>query len=310
MNIQTILSKGKKFGHDPYYRLKTMIKLGFYDSLNDEEFLRKIFQKYQGYPLDLDNPKTFNEKMQWMKLHDRQPEYITMVDKHEAKHYLADRIDSKYIIPTLGVWNSFDDIDFDALPNQFVLKCTHDSGGIVICKDKSTFNKEEARNIINKSLKRDFYLIAREWPYKDVPRRIIAEEYIDELGSDDLLDYKIYCFHGEPKITVVCSERFSETGTRMDYYDENWEFMNISVPHYEPSNKDFKKPPHYEEMIALSKQLSKEFPFLRVDFYDVNNRLYIGELTLYPGAGFIKIEPIEYDYKMGEWLHLENIHRS
>ena len=177
MNIQTILSKGKKFVRDPYYRLKTMIKLGFYDSLNDEEFLRKIFQKYQGYPLDLDNPKTFNEKMQWMKLHDRQPEYITMVDKHEAKHYLADRIDSKYIIPTLGVWNSFDDIDFDALPNQFVLKCTHDSGGIVICKDKSTFNKEEARNIINKSLKRDFYLIAREWPYKDVPRRIIAEEY-------------------------------------------------------------------------------------------------------------------------------------
>ena len=192
MNIQTILTKGKRFISDPYYRLRVMIKMGAYDSLSDEAFLRRIFPQYMGYPLNLDNPQTFSEKMQWMKLYDRKSIYITIVDKYEAKKYLADRIDSKYIIPTLGVWDSFDEIDFDALPNQFVLKCTHDSGGIVICKDKSKFDKEGARQIINKSLQRDFYLIAREWPYKNVRRRILAEEYIDELGNADLLDYKMY----------------------------------------------------------------------------------------------------------------------
>ena len=310
MNIQTILTKGKRFISDPYYRLRVMIKMGAYDSLSDEAFLRRIFPQYMGYPLNLDNPQTFSEKMQWMKLYDRKSIYTTIVDKYEAKKYLADRIDSKYIIPTLGVWDSFNEIDFDALPNQFVLKCTHDSGGIVICKDKSKFDKEGARQIINKSLQRDFYLIAREWPYKNVRRRILAEEYIDELGNADLLDYKMYSFHGEPKLTVVCSERFSKGGTRMNYYDEDWNYINLSVLHYEPSKKTFEKPPHYEEMRSLCKQLSKDFPFLRVDFYDVNDHLYIGELTLFPGAGFIKMEPMEFDYEMGEWLHLEGIHRS
>lgn len=310
MNIQTVLNKGKRFISDPLYRLRVMIKMGAYNSLNDEAFLKKMFPKYMGYALNLDNPKTFSEKLQWMKLYVRKPIYTTMVDKYEAKKYLANRIDSKYIIPNLGVWDNFDEIDFDTLPNQFVLKCTHDSGGIVICKDKSTFDKKRARRIINKSLKRDYYLIAREWPYKNVPRRILAEEYIEELGNADLLDYKMYSFHGEPKLTVVCSERFSEGGTRMNYYDLDWNFINISISHYKPSNKHYVKPPHYDEMKMLCKQLSKDFPFLRVDFYDVNNHLYVGELTLYPGAGFIKIEPSEFDYKMGEWLRLESVHRS
>ena len=310
MNIQTVLNKGKRFISDPLYRLRVMIKMGAYNSLSDEAFLKKMFPKYMGYTLNLDNPQTFSEKLQWMKLYDRKPIYTNIVDKYQAKQFLADKIDSKYIIPNLGVWDNFDEIDFDILPNQFVLKCTHDSGGIVICKDKSTFDKESARRIINRSLKRDYYLIAREWPYKNVPRRILAEEYIDELGSIDLLDYKMYSFHGEPKLTVVCSNRFSMGGTRMDYYDLDWNLINISILHYEPSNKHYAKPPHYEEMKMLCKQLSKDFPFLRVDFYDVNNHLYVGELTLYPGAGFIKIEPSEFDYKMGEWLRLESVHRS
>lgn len=310
MNIQTILTKGKRFITDSHYRTRTLVKLGVYDSLRDEAFLRKMFPKYMGYPLNLKNPRTFNEKLQWMKLYDRQPQYINMVDKYEAKFYLANRIDSKYIIPTLGVWDTFDEIDFDALPNQFVLKCTHDSGGIVICKDKTEFNKEEARRIINRSLACDFFRIAREWPYKGVPHRIIAEEYIEALGDNDLLDYKMYSFHGNPKLTIVCSNRFGSGGTRMDFYDVNWQYMDVIMGHYMPTKQSFKKPEHYDEMLSICRTLSKDFRFLRVDFYDVEGHLYVGELTFYPGAGFETLRPIEFDYEMGGWLHLEDIHRS
>ena len=189
----------------PYYRTRVLIKSGYYDSLSDEDFLKKVFPKYMGYPLDLENPKTFSEKLQWLKVNFRDPIQTVMVDKHEAKNFIAQRVGEQYIIRTLAVWDSVEDIDFDALPNQFVLKCTHDSGGIVICKDKSTLDWEAAKAKLRTFLKRDYSRIAREWPYKNVPRRIIGEEYLSELGSNDILDYKMYCFHGEPKLTVVCS---------------------------------------------------------------------------------------------------------
>lgn len=310
MKLSKLCKVGMSFLTKPYYRTRVLIKLGYYDNLSDEDFLKKVFPKYMGYPLDLENPKTFSEKLQWLKVNYRNPILTVMVDKHEAKHFIAERVGSQYIIPTLAVWDSVEDIDFDALPNQFVLKSTHDSGGIVICKDKSSLDIEAAKAKLRASLKRDYSKIAREWAYQNVPRRIIAEEYISELGKDDLLDYKMYSFHGEPKLTVVCSDRFSKTGTRMNFYDINWEPMGIHFGHYPPLPTEFPKPATYEEMKRLTAELSKDCPFLRVDFYEIKGRLFIGELTLFPGAGLETFRPMSKDYELGEWLHLETVHRS
>ena len=310
MKLSKLCKVGMSFLTKPYYRTRVLIKLGYYDSLSDEEFLKKVFPKYMGYPLDLENPKTFSEKLQWLKVNYRNPIQTVMVDKHEAKHFIAERVGNQYIIPTLAVWDSVEDIDIDALPNQFVLKSTHDSGGIVICKDKSSLDFEAAKAKLSVSLKRDYSKIAREWPYQNVLRRIIAEEYISELGNDDLLDYKMYSFHGEPKLTVVCSDRFSKTETRMNFYNIDWEPMGIHFGHYPPLPLEFPKPATYEEMKRLTAELSKDCPFLRVDFYEIKGRLFIGELTFFPGAGLEKFRPMSKDYELGEWLHLETVHRS
>ena len=310
MKLSKLCKVGMSFLTKPYYRTRVLIKLGYYDSLSDEEFLKKVFPKYMGYPLDLENPKTFSEKLQWLKVNYRDPIQTVMVDKHEAKNFIAQRVGEQYIIRTLAVWDSVEDIDFDALPNQFVLKCTHDSGGIVICKDKSSLDREAAKAKLSASLQRDYSRIAREWPYKDVPRRIIAEEYLSELGSNEILDYKMYCFHGKPKLTVVCSDRFSKTGTRMNFYDIDWKPMGIHFGHYPPVSTEFTRPETYEEMLRVATELSKDCPFLRVDFYEIKGRLYIGELTFFPGAGFEKFRPMTKDYELGEWLHLETIHRG
>lgn len=310
MKLSKLCKVGMSFLTKPYYRTRVLIKMGCYDSLSDADFLKKVFSKYMGYPLDLENPKTFSEKLQWLKVNYREPIQTVMVDKYEAKLFIAQRVGDQYIIPTLAVWDSVEDIDLDALPNQFVLKCTHDSGGIVICKDKSSFDFEAAKAKLSASLHRDYSRIAREWPYKDVPRRIIAEEYLSELGSNEILDYKMYCFHGEPKLTVVCSNRFSKTGTRMNFYDIDWEPMGIHFGHYPPLSTEFPLPVTYDEMKRLTAELSKDCPFLRVDFYEIKGCLYIGELTFFPGAGFEKFRPMSKDYELGEWLHLENLHRS
>ena len=310
MKLSKLCKVGMSFLTKPYYRTRVLIKLGYYDSLSDEEFLKKVFPKYMGYPLDLENPKTFSEKLQWLKVNYREPIQTVMVDKHEAKHFIAHRVGDQYIIPTLAVWDSVEDIDFDALPNQFVLKCTHDSGGIVICKDKSSLDRKATKAKLSASLQRDYSRIAREWPYKDVPRRIIAEEYLSELGNNEILDYKMYCFHGEPKITVVCSDRFSKTGTRMNFYDIDWKPMGIHFGHYPPLSTEFPRPETYDEMLRLAMELSKDCPFLRVDFYEIKGRLYIGELTFFPGAGLEQFCPMTKDYELGEWLHLENVHRG
>ena len=310
MKFRKLCNVGMSFLTKPYYRTRVLIKSGYYDSLSDEDFLKKVFPKYMGYPLDLENPKTFSEKLQWLKVNFRDPIQTVMVDKHEAKHFIAQRVGNQYIIPTISVWNSVDDIDLDRLPNQFVLKCTHDSGGIVICKDKSTLDWEAAKAKLRTFLKRDYSRIAREWPYKNVPRRIIGEEYLSELGSNDILDYKMYCFHGEPKLTVVCSNRFSKTGTRMNFYDIDWNPMGIHFGHYPPLPTEFPKPDTYGEMQQVAMELSQGCPFLRVDFYEIKGHIFIGELTFFPGAGFERFRPMSKDYELGEWLHLENVHRG
>lgn len=286
-------------------RFLLLSSLSLFKDMNDEEYLKKLFKCHMKRELNLDNPQTFNEKLQWLKLYDRKPEYTTMVDKYAVKKYVADIIGEEYIIPTLGVWNHFDEIDFDKLPNQFVLKCTHDSGGIVICKDKNKLDLKSAKKKIEKCLKRNYYWSSREWPYKDVKPRIIAEPYMEDSKAYELIDYKFMCFNGEVKCSFTCSERFSEDGLKVTFFDKDWNVMPFER-HYPASKNPPKKPINYDKMIQFSEQLSKGILFVRVDFYEINGQLFFGELTFYPGGGFEEFTPEEWDYKLGDFLKLKN----
>ncbi len=285
-------------------RFAILSRLGFYNSMPDEEYLKKKYKYSMGKELNLDNPQTFNEKLQWLKLYDRKPVYTTMVDKYEAKKYVADIIGEEYIIPTLGVWNHFDEIDFDKLPNQFVLKCTHDSGGLVICKDKAKLDKAAAKKKIEKSLKRDFYLNGREWPYKNVKPRIIAETYMEDEETKELRDYKFFCFNGKVKALFIASERQTkDEETKFDFFDADYNHLPFTNGH--PNAEVLpKKPVMFEEMKVLAEKLSQGVPELRVDFYEVNGRIYFGELTFSHWSGMMPFDPEEWDKTFGDWIEL------
>ncbi len=272
---------------------------------SDKKFLKMKFRLEMGQKLDLENPKTFNEKLQWLKLYNRKPEYTTMVDKYAVKEYVASIIGKEHIIPTLGVWNSVDEIDWDSLPNQFVLKTTHGGGGggVAICKDKATFDRAKARKILQKSLDGDIYWNYREWPYKDVPKRIIAEQFMSNNGKD-LEDYKIHCFNGEPKFILVCSNRYGKGAMVDDFYTPEWELMDVRRPGHPKSEKASKAPEQLKQMLELSIILSKDIPFLRTDFYIIQGKIYFGELTFFPASGMSKFEPNEWDYTFGNYLKL------
>lgn len=305
-NIIRKIKHGFQFIFDNKYRFFILRDIGFFDNMPDELYLKKVFLYKLGYPLNLQNPQTFNEKLQWLKLHDRKPEYTTMVDKYEVKKYVADKIGEQYIIPTLGVWNSFDEIDFDSLPNQFVLKCTHDSGGLVICRDKSSFDIEAARKIINKSLSVNYYYAGREWPYKNVKPRIIAEQYMEDGEHLVPEDYKIYCFNGNPKYIVVFHNRFDNRKALSEtVYNINWEPQHISLDeHFAISDKTSPKPECLEELLEITRILCKNISQVRVDFYILNNKIYFGEITLYTANGLQKMIPEELDAILGNWIKL------
>ena len=283
----------------------SIISRGFLNCLSDKTYLRLYFLCRLNKKLDLDSPKTFNEKLQWLKLYDRNPEYTKMVDKYEVKEYVSSIIGEEYVIPTLGVWNRFEDIDFDKLPNQFVLKCTHDSGGVIIVKDKEKLDKQSAKKKINKSLKRNYYYNGREWPYKNVKPRIIAETYMEDSKTKELRDYKFMCFGGKVKCSFCCTERYSEDGLKVTFFDREWNVMPFER-HYPKSSKEILRPQNYDKMIELSETLAKNIPFVRIDFYEINNQIYFGELTFYPGSGFEEFEPFEWDKKMGDMIKLPN----
>ena len=278
---------------DPDFRFIVNAVRGLYDRLPDEAYLQRMFRARMGYELNLNNPQTFNEKLQWLKLYDRKPIYTTMVDKYEAKKYVAGIIGEQYIIPTLGVWDKFDDIDFDSLPDKFVLKSTHDSGGVVICRNRDFFNIEEARVKINQSLQRNYYYQFREWPYKDVKPRIIAEEYFEDPstmvpGHEPVLnDYKLQCFDGKFDNIFVAEGRFSKRGVRYHYFDRDWNY----IPYCPYDDIDLAalqmlRPKNYEKMIEIAEKLSAGLPELRVDLYEINGRVYFGEMTFYSQSGF------------------------
>lgn len=249
------------------------------------------------------NPKTFNEKLQWLKLNDRKPIYTTMVDKYEAKKYVADIIGEEYIVPTLGVWDKFDDIDFNKLPNQFVLKCTHDSEGLVIVKGKSKLDIPAAKKKIEKSLKQNFYYIGREWPYKNVKPRIIAESYLVDESGYELKDYKIFCLNGKAEYVEVDFNRAVEH--KLNPYDLEWNPLNFCDKSKNDYSANIPKPTRLNDMIATAEKLSKDMKFLRVDMYSIYDKFYVGELTLFPGSGFIDFKPKEIDLKLGEKLNLK-----
>ena len=270
----------------------------------DRLFLKLLFRIKMGYKLNLDNPQTYSEKLQWLKLNNRKPEYTQMVDKVGAKEYVANIIGGEYIIPTIGVWDSVDDIDFDKLPNQFVLKCTHDSGGIVICPDKSKLDINAAKRKLKRGLKKNFYSQNREWPYKNVVPRIIGEQYMVDESGYELKDYKWFCFDGVPKALFIATDRGVEgEETKFDFFDADFNHLPFTNGHPN-ANREILKPKGFEEMKRLAAKLSAGHPHLRVDFYDINGMIYFGELTFYHWSGTTPFEPIEWDYKFGEWIKL------
>lgn len=275
--------------------------------VDDKTFLKIVYRIKMGQKLDLNNPKTFNEKLQWLKLHDRKDIYTTMVDKYEAKKYIADIIGEQYIIPTLGVYDRFDDIDFKKLPKQFVIKCTHDSGGLIVCKDKTKLNINEAKKKINKCMKQNFYYLGREWPYKNVKPKIIIERYMEDGSGYQLKDYKIFCFNGVPKIILICSER--QTNLKETWFDEYFKKIDVTEGGHETDNS-IKKPKELKEMMDLAKKLSKNMVFLRTDFYIVKNKVYFGEITLFPASGYERFVPEEWNRKLGDMIDLSPLKKE
>ena len=268
----------------------------------DDRYLKIAFWARMGKWQNLESPQTFSEKLQWIKLHDRNPLYTKMVDKYEVKAIVADIIGEEYVIPTIGVWNSAEDIAFASLPTQFVLKCTHDSGGLVICKDKSKLEIGAAKKKLATCLKHSFYWGMREWPYKDVKPRVIAEQYMeDETG--ELRDYKFFCFNGEVKALFIASDRTKNIETKFDFFDEKFNHLPFTNGH---PNADVPplKPIRFDEMKMLAAKLSKGIPHVRVDFYEIKGKVYFGEMTFFHWSGMTPFVPEEWDYKFGNWIKL------
>lgn len=271
---------------------------------SDKVYLKLLFPLKTGYRLNLENPKTYNEKLQWLKLNYRSDLLPKLVDKYEFKEYARKMIGDEYIIKTYGVWESFEEINFEELPNQFVLKTTHDQGGVVVCKDKSLLDIEKTRQKINRHLnRRNLYYLMREWPYKYVKPRIIAEELLIEKGELGLKDYKFYCFHGEPKVLYISFGRQSDK-TYFDFYDISFNKLDIKRPKYAQPKEVMEKPDNFDKMIELAKVLSKNEPHVRVDFYNIDGKIKLGEFTLFQGGGMMPFYPKKWDYTFGSWIDL------
>lgn len=296
------MNKIIRFICDKGYRYGVYLRYGLFNHLSDEAFLKLRYESKMGEKLDLENPRTFNAKLQWLKLYNRHPEHTQMVDKYGVKQLVAEQIGERYIIPTLGVWERFEDIDFDALPDQFVLKCTHDSGGLVICRDKASLDLEKAKRKLNASLKRNFYLRCREWPYKNVKPQILAEVYMQDGQNLSLPVYKIFNFDGEPKI-IQSIQNDKTKQASIDYFDTEWNLLDMRQ-NFPNSQKPLERPEGLSEMLELARKLSKGFPFLRTDFYVINGRIYFSEYTFFSDAGWQKFHPEQWDKQLGDWIQL------
>ena len=273
--------------------------------LSDKAYLKLRYRLTMGKRLNLKNPQSFNEKLQWLKLNDRNPEHTVMVDKYLVRQYIADKIGEEYLIPLLGVWDDPDEIDFDSLPGKFVLKCNHNSGiGMYICKDKFSMDVDKVKKELRRGLKQNYYLNGREWPYKNVPRKIIAEQYMEDEKTSELRDYKFFAFDGEVKALFIATDR-QKVGeeTKFDFFDENFNHLDFTNGHPNAAILP-QKPEKFEEMKVLASKLSKGIPHVRVDFYEVNGKIYFGELTFSHWSGMVPFEPEKWDYTFGSWINL------
>ena len=286
-----------------------MSLLSHYGSfINDKTYLKLIYFIKFGRKLNLKNPTRHCDKLQWYKLYYHNPLMTKCVDKYEVTNYVKEKIGEKYLIPTLGIWDNFDDIDFDKLPNQFCLKCTHDSGSYIICKDKSTFDIDAARKKFNRYMKGRFFWYGREWAYKNVKPRIMAQEYIDSLGKPESVEYKLTCFNGKVKFITVCSGiAHSDYELRKnDHFDRDWNKLDWYA-YYKPSGKVIERPEFMDEIIDISDKLAEGFPQVRIDSYVINGKVYFGEMTFYTWSGLIEFTPDEWDEKIGSWWNLPEI---
>ncbi len=271
---------------------------------NDAFYIKLKHWIVFGRPCNLKHPKSFSEKLQWIKLHDRKPVYHQMVDKVEMKQFVTERLGEGYVIPTLGVWDNFDDIDFASLPNEFILKNTNDSGTYYICRDKSELNIEDARKRLSATWGRDYYVYSREWPYKGLQHRIIAEPLLHDEKSPYLLDYKFYTFNGKPELFFIATDRLAKDGLKIDFFDTQGKHLDINQEHYRGNPQCPPIPNNLSKMVELAEILAQDTYHLRVDFYEVNDKIYVGELTFFDGGGFVRFTPKEVDLKYGKMIKL------
>lgn len=293
----------KRIKENPKLLFLTLGHRGFFNWMSDKQYLKAAFKIRMGRELILDDPQSYSDKLQWLKLYDRRPIYTQMVDKYEVKKLVREKIGEAYIIPTIGLWNHFNEINFDELPDRFVLKCTHDSGGLVICKDKGKLNKGWAQKKIEGCLRHNFFWGQREWPYKNVRPRIIAEPYLEDKSTHELRDYKFFTFDGEVKALFIATERNGNEETKFDFFDAEGVLLPFTNghPHADPTPS---LPSCFEEMKKLAAILGQGIPQVRVDFYEADGKVYFGELTFFHWSGMTPYEPEEWDYIFGSWLRL------
>lgn len=287
----------------PYHIFVILNNRGLVNWIPDKIMLEILYRDAFGKKLNLSSPKTFNEKMQWLKLYNRKDIYTDFVDKYKVKEIVKTKIGDQYIIPTLMAYDSVDEIEFEKLPNQFVLKCTHDSGTVIVCTDKEKFNIEKAKKRLRKKLNENYYYKLREWPYKNVKPRIIVEKYMIDTEEKQLKDYKFFCFNGKVKFLKVDFDRF--TNHKANYYDLNMKLLPFGEEDYAPDPKHIeKKPINFDEMIMLAQNLASDIPFVRVDFYNVHGKIYFGELTFFPASGLGRFTDEKWDVKLGNMIEL------
>lgn len=298
------IKKYIKYVKHPYKLFKVLAFKGFFKNMDDEKYIKRMYKSRMGKDINLENPKTFNEKINWLKLYDRKEIYTKMVDKYEVKKYVANVIGNEYIIPTIGIYDNWNEINFKDLPSKFVIKCTHDSGGLVIVKEKNKINYKESKNKIEKSLKNNYYFLNREWPYKNVKPRILIEKYMVDESGYELKDYKFFCFNGKVQYVKVDFDRMKEH--HANYYDRLFRLQPFGEASCPPKvNKKIEKPKDYKEMIEIAEKLAQGLKFIRVDLYNINGKIYFGELTFYPAGGFGKFIPEVWDEKMGSMIDLK-----
>lgn len=300
---------------DPKERFLYFRQFGVYNYLSDKDYCTKAFRLVLGEDINWDNPQTFNQKLQWLKLYDRRPEFTIMVDKYRVRQYISEQLGDEYLIPLLGVYDNPEEIDFESLPQRFVLKCNHNSGkGMYICRDKKQLNPRKVKAELYKGLKENYYSINREYPYKNVPRKIIAETFMYDENSGDLdsglIDYKFYCFNGIPKLLYVSQGLENHDTAKISFLNIDWTFADFGRSDYKAWETLPKKPQNYENMLEIAKKLSKGIPFLRVDLYEINNKIYFGELTFSPCAGMMPFVPRQADLEVGKLLDITHLKKE